>query len=91
LDILKTLPKNSNILEIGTYAGTSLVEMLNVVPNSKATVIDFWEKYAEFDHKINKNTPVNYSIDIEKQFYENTKKYQSRIKVHKGKSLCKTP
>ena len=86
LDILKTLPKSSNILEIGTYAGNGLVEMLKIVPNSKATVIDFWEKYSEFDHVANKNTPVNYSINIEKQFYENTKKYQSRIKVHKGKS-----
>jgi predicted O-methyltransferase YrrM/tetratricopeptide (TPR) repeat protein len=40
------------ILEIGTYAGTSTVEMLHLVPAAVATTIDRWEDYDEFGNPI---------------------------------------
>jgi len=39
-DILKLLPVKSKILEIGTFVGTSIIKMLELVPESTATVID---------------------------------------------------
>ena len=39
--------QNANILEIGTYAGTSLIEMLNHLPDARATAIDAWTNYNE--------------------------------------------
>jgi predicted O-methyltransferase YrrM len=42
----------SRILEIGTYAGTSLAEMLRLVPTAMATAIDRWEDYDEFGNPV---------------------------------------
>lgn len=39
--------KSCNILEIGTYTGTSIINMLKYLPNAKATVVDMWEDYEE--------------------------------------------
>lgn len=39
--------KECNVLEIGTYAGTSIIGILNYLPKSMATVIDMWENYDE--------------------------------------------
>jgi predicted O-methyltransferase YrrM len=84
--ILKSLPVGSNILEIGTFEGTGLVEMLKIVPGSTATVIDFWENYYETDNLLKVKTIVNYKTNTESNFYENTKIFKDRIKVLKGKS-----
>lgn len=47
VDILKRLPVDSNILEIGTFVGTSIINMLELVPMATATVVDPWENYHE--------------------------------------------
>jgi len=47
VDILKQIPVDSNILEIGTFTGTSIIKMLELVPMATATVIDPWENYVE--------------------------------------------
>ena len=86
MDSLKLLPINSKLLEIGTYSGTGIVEMLKIVPNSTATVIDLWEDYYEYDQVINKQTNVNNSASIEKEFYNNIGHFRDRIRVLKGKS-----
>lgn len=39
--------KVCNVLEIGTYAGTSIIGILNYLPKSTATVIDMWKNYDE--------------------------------------------
>lgn len=39
------------ILEIGTWTGTSVIELLKLLPNSTATTIDPWENYDEFNSK----------------------------------------
>jgi predicted O-methyltransferase YrrM len=45
----KSAPK---ILEIGTYAGTSTVEMLKLVPAATAVTVDRWEDYDEFGNPV---------------------------------------
>ena len=52
IDTLLELPKKSKILEIGTYTGTSIVEMLNILPEASATVVDVWGQYQEYDNNI---------------------------------------
>ena len=43
----KHTDKEINVLEIGTYAGTSIIKILELLPNSKGTVIDSWKNYEE--------------------------------------------
>ena len=50
--------ENPKVLEIGTYAGTSLIEILKQIPNSAGTAIDKWESYDE----INKTQLINQDI-----------------------------
>jgi predicted O-methyltransferase YrrM len=48
LDVLDHFVSNAcKILEIGTYAGTSIINMLHYLPDATATVIDLWEDYEE--------------------------------------------
>jgi tetratricopeptide (TPR) repeat protein/predicted O-methyltransferase YrrM len=41
-----------HILEIGTYAGTSLIGFSELIPNSTFTVIDQWKNYQENDQTV---------------------------------------
>lgn len=41
------IAKPAHILEIGTFAGTSLIEMLRLCPTAKAIAVDRWENYVE--------------------------------------------
>lgn len=50
-----------NVLEIGTYTGTSIIKILELLPNSKGTVIDTWKNYDEY----NKDKPISYLQQIE--------------------------
>jgi predicted O-methyltransferase YrrM len=86
---LSLIPNNSKILEIGTYAGESIIEMLKIVPESTAVVIDSWENYVEYDNVVNRQISVNNSKQIEEEFYKNISSFQNRIKVLKGKSCDK--
>jgi len=86
---LKNLPKGSNLLEVGTFVGTGLVEMLNIVPESKAYVIDKWENYHEHDNTLGINTQVNKAEMAESVFYKNTFHLKDRITVMKGNSSDK--
>jgi predicted O-methyltransferase YrrM len=84
LDLFKEYPI-CNILEIGTYVGTSVIEMLQYLPNSIATTIDKWENYNENNIDIFKNMESN---NVEKIFYDNILKSNvlTRISVLKGDS-----
>ena len=89
-NILKSLKPFSKILEVGTYTGTSIIEMLKIVPDSTGTVIDAWESYYEHDNVINNDTIVeNISINTENTFNLNIKPFENRIRVLKGKSSNK--
>ena len=86
----KNQGKIINILEIGTYSGTSLIKFLELLPNSRAVVIDKWENYIENTPEKNKVSILE-SIsdnDIEKIFYQNIKNtsMEDRIVVMKGDS-----
>ena len=74
-----------NILEIGTFVGTSIIGMLQYLPNSVATTIDKWENYNENNIDILKNLE---SYNAQKIFYENITKTEliDRISVLKGDS-----
>ena len=87
-NILSLLPKGSNILEIGTYTGTSIIEMLKIVPESTAVVIDQWKEYYEHDNLIGFDTDL-IDKDTEALFYKNTIEFKDRIKVLKGRSSDK--
>jgi predicted O-methyltransferase YrrM len=71
------------ILEIGVYSGTSLINILNLIPNSVGTAIDKWENYKE--------TNLSSSMienNIENVFYDNLKSsgFDNRVIVIKGNS-----
>jgi predicted O-methyltransferase YrrM len=77
---------NKQILEIGTYTGVSIINIMDNIPNSSGTVIDSWTDYKEINSefitgKIKQN-------NIEKYFYDNlkVKKLENRVKVFKGDS-----
>jgi len=86
--ILATLPKGASILEIGTFTGTSVIKMLELVPDSTATVIDPWLDYDEMVHTIGELSIVNKASKAEEIFYKNIQNsnVESRVKVIKGKS-----
>ena len=86
--VIKLLPNKSNILEIGTFVGTSIIKMLELVPESTATVIDKWEDYNETDYMSGNKTSVKNASKSEVIFNDNIKKsgMESRIQVIKGNS-----
>jgi predicted O-methyltransferase YrrM/tetratricopeptide (TPR) repeat protein len=80
--------KSTEILEVGTYAGVSLIEIVKRIPNSKATAVDRWISYEDMNLKIVQNKDMLKvdeihkaancltSIDerkIEQKFYSNIK------------------
>jgi predicted O-methyltransferase YrrM len=93
LQILHELPKKSNILEVGTFAGTSIIQFLKNVVDSTGVVIDSWCDYSEHFNETNNETVVSKisQLEVEKNFYLNIKAsgLEDRIKVLKGKSFDK--
>ena len=84
--ILSNFIKQSTceILEIGTFAGTSVIGMLQYLPNARATTIDPWSSYEEKEcgTEINTNCLKNMEQNnVEKIFYENILKCGFREKV----------
>jgi len=84
--LAKVNPKR--ILEIGTFAGTSLIEMLKLYPDAKGVAIDTWKNYDEDGIEILMNMEEN---RIEKIFYENVRVagMANRITAMKGDSVDK--
>lgn len=72
--------KIHSILEIGTYAGVSLIGFLKILPNVNATVIDIWKNYHEFNdmEEINIESRFDYNIRISG--------FQNRVTKMKGDS-----
>jgi len=59
---------NVEILEIGSYTGTSLIKLVELIPNSTAIGIDMWTSYNENNLLSNMN-----KLNIEQSFYNNIK------------------
>lgn len=89
LDVFKKLPENPKVLEVGSFVGTSIIEILrNTGLGSTATVIDPWIDYEETNNGINTNMDKLTSRNIEETFHSNVKKsgLEDRVKVLKGTS-----
>ena len=83
--------KSCEILEIGTFAGTSVIGMLQYLPNAQATTIDPWTNYVEKDRGTEVNTSSLETIEhtgIERIFHENIMKagFTNRVTSMKGDS-----
>jgi predicted O-methyltransferase YrrM len=71
------IPKQIKVLEVGTYSGTSLIEMIKYIPNSLGTALDLWKNYDE--NKLLSNMD---NLKIKESFYKNIKTagLENRIK-----------
>jgi predicted O-methyltransferase YrrM/tetratricopeptide (TPR) repeat protein len=80
--------ESPRILEIGTYAGTSLVEMLTQVPKASAVAVDRWEDYDEFGDPVLGEIGARKIMNI---FYGNldAAKVSHRVDVRRGDSAEK--
>jgi len=92
LDVLQyfneTYPKalsreKINVLEIGTYAGVSLINIINAIPNSVGIGVDMWSSYNENNLLENMD-----ALGVEKSFYKNISTFglENRIKGVKSDS-----
>jgi predicted O-methyltransferase YrrM/tetratricopeptide (TPR) repeat protein len=74
------------VLEIGTFAGTSLIKILRLYPDAKGVAIDRWKNYDEFGAEILSTMEED---DIERIFYENLLKagVSDRVTALKGDSV----
>jgi hypothetical protein len=64
--------KTIKVLEVGTYTGISLINIVKLIPNSFGFGIDRWSNYIEGD--LNKNVEILNNMDkleVEKSFYKN--------------------
>jgi hypothetical protein len=75
----------TKVLEIGVYTGTSLIQIIQLIPNSHGVAIDSWTNYKEQQHPTMNNIVEN---DVEGSFYRNVEKsgLTSRITARKGDS-----
>ena len=79
------------ILEIGTFSGTSVIGMLQYLPNAKATTIDPWVNYLEKECSTEINTSSLekiFEMNVENIFYKNILKagFKEKVTAIKGDS-----
>jgi len=88
VQVLEKLPKGSRILEVGSFSGTSVIELLRNTEESTATVIDMWEDYQEIRDGVKTHVDTITLRQIENVFYQNLKNsgMSERVKVLKGSS-----
>ena len=88
IDYINKTQKPKKILEIGTFAGTSAIKLVELIKNADITVIDMWEDY-------NESGGVEGTVDkikenhIEQIFYKNIEKsgLHHLFTVKKGNSF----
>ena len=79
------------ILEVGVFTGTSLIHIVDYIPNSYGVGIDNWKNYSEYSMYYDKVDPLFKTIEnnnIKQIFYENIKKanLKHRIEGRQGDS-----
>lgn len=88
----KYLNNQCKILEIGTYTGTSLIQIMKYFQNPKATVIDSWKNYNEENNKIpNKNMENIEQNNIKNVFINNIIKaniFDKVTMIHEDSNLA---
>ena len=79
------------VLEIEVYTGISLINILNLIPNSTGVAIDKWENYKEHQYDVGERTLLSQMEEnnVEESFYKNIEKenMSDRIKGLKGNSF----
>ena len=70
------LSKQINVLEIGTYTGTSLIEIIKYIPNSFGTAIDLWSSYSESNLLLNMD-----NLKVKDSFLKNVKTAELEHKI----------
>jgi predicted O-methyltransferase YrrM len=73
------LSKEPKVLEIGTYAGTSLISIINNIPNSQGTAIDTWVSYDEINKDKLKNKQILNESEIDKSLNTLKTIHENRI------------
>jgi len=73
--------KNCEILEVGAFAGTSVIGMLQYLPGAHATAIDNWDSYKDANDAQNTSPGM-----VEQVFFENISNagLRSQIAAFKG-------
>lgn len=77
----KNKDKQTKILEIGTYTGISLINIIKLIPNSIGYGLDKWSNYNEIDNLMNLE-----DLQIEKSFYSNVSRENLQNKIFGIKS-----
>jgi hypothetical protein len=82
------LNRKTKILEIGTYAGISLINIVKLIPNSEAIGIDKWSDYIEPKKNEKNNLEYIESLKVERSFLKNivAEDLDDRISGLKGDS-----
>ena len=83
---IKHKNKHTQILEVGTYSGVSLIKILSMIPNSSGTAIDSFKNYNEENLEMLQTIEEN---KIEEIFYKNIKSvgFQDKVRLLKGDSF----
>lgn len=82
--------QKARILEIGTFAGTSLIAMMQVLPDATAVAIDRWKNYEENNSiEIVSELATQEEKNVEAIFYKNMKiaGLSDRVKAYNGDSV----
>jgi predicted O-methyltransferase YrrM len=84
----KDVTKHKRILEIGTFAGTSAIKLVELIKNADITVVDLWEDYDEVGGTLGTVDKIKEN-HIERIFYENieTSGLKHLFTVNKGNSF----
>ena len=80
--------KKTQILEIGTFVGTSAIKLVESIKNSAITVIDLWEDYEEKGGVFNTVDKIKLN-NIEQIFHDNINAagLKHLVTVRKGRSF----
>jgi FkbM family methyltransferase len=82
--------EHCELLEVGCYAGTSMIKMLELLPNANGTTIDRWMSYSETTtaHGEVEILANMETINVEQIYYDNVKfmKMENRMNHLKGDS-----
>jgi predicted O-methyltransferase YrrM len=84
--------QKARILEVGTFAGTSLIAMMNRLPDSTGVAIDRWESYIEkSSDTVVEELSTMTEKNIEQLFHKNMRiaGLTDRVKAYKGDSVDK--
>jgi predicted O-methyltransferase YrrM len=64
------------VLEIGTYTGVSLINIINMIPNSDGIGVDKWCSYTRDNLSENIET-----LEVKKSFYKNINKFGLQYRI----------